>query len=456
MLKTFLPLLFPAALASAKGVTPWSHAPLPDSNAPPLEASVSAWRDGGWVPLRKAAYRYDAEGALVHAEAWNSAPVNGSYQGTWSWDFAYGPDGLVAGIRERTRLDSGWRDTANMPLQVRRVHLTSGGERSDLDLVWHQDRLIVGSRVLMGFNAFGKATFTTRFEFNGTAWRASGHTDFSYDTAGRLVSEGAEGSYRNVHVYDARGLRVSTEWSSWQAGGWRVDASETLEYDSAGRPVSSLVQRRLPGSTGPLAPGERLQHAYPDANTREAAGSTWDGIQWIRRTLDRERLDLRGNVVERITCDPADTGWSETGRSVQEYDARNNLIGSAQYLKDGTRWVLSQSSHSAYDAGNRRISLGLEHYGPGGETSRQEETFRYDARGNLLERTVQRLSPAGDILGGEKQAFAYDPSTSLQPRVRAAGSKGLPRTRRRGGAVFIRDREGNAVRDLQGRAAGAP
>lgn len=449
MQKTLASMLFAATFVAAKGVTPWAHKPLPVGNAPPFEAAVSAWKDGGWALLRKTGYVYDAEGALTHADLWSSSPIEGGYQGTWSWDFAYGEGGFLSGISERVRLDSAWRDTAHMPLQLGRALRSAGGEAADVDLIWHRGRLIWGSQVRKGFDASGREISRIELVFDGSGWRTLAASVQTYDAAGRLLTRTTEGSHQEVHAYDARGNLLSSEWSTWLSGGWRIESSETREYDAAGR-LATIMEQRVPEGSAALAPSRKSVHAYPDPAIHETVVWGWDGFQWVRRSLESVRVDLRGNPIERLTFVPSDSGWLESEKSVLAFDGRNNLVADSRYVMEGIHWVLAESSHYAYDAGDRRISGSQERFSLGAETGREESLFRYDARGNLLERSLQWFSPAGAVLGGERETFAYAPAASLPPRGREARAKVFRRAAHRGGAFLIL--EENAIRDLQGRA----
>ncbi len=431
MLKALTAPLFFIALASGKGTTPWGHRPLPEANAPPVAESVYTWKNGAWIATGSAAYAYDTRGSLIHAEAWNQDQSGMRYAGTWSWDFSYGPDYLLTGIRERVRLESGWRDTLRAPLEVRQQYRTASGDRVEMVLDWFDGRILFGSRSQRSYDGAGRETGRTESAYNAGFWTTVSRTELAYDAAGRLLSENSDGGVRQEFTYDAMGNTLSATRSDRQGGEWMIQETETREYDAEGRLASVLVRRRIPETTGPLDSADRYVHTYPAPSVHET--TEWRNAgsgRWARVGLYRERLDGMGRAVERIDYSINESGAAEYSKRVFGFDAGNNPSEYEEYSKQGGRWVLVSRGHGEFDAGNRLVGGFTENYNEAGIGSRRTYAYRFDTRGNLLEATYQNTSMDGIPDAGEKFAYVYAAPSALGPlpaRARPALRKGLAR-----------------------------
>lgn len=430
MLKALSAPLFFIALASGKGMVPWGHQTLPAGNEPPLAESVYTWKSGVWIATGTTAYAYDPSGSLVHAEAWNAAPSGMRYAGTWSWDFAYGPDFLLTGIREQVRLESGWRDTVRNPLEVRREYRAAGGEKVELVLDWFDGRIIFGSRLQRAYDGSGREISRTESAYNAGAWNALVRTEITYDAAGRILSEISDGGYRQVYTYDAKGNPLTVVRSDRQgAGEWKIEEAESREYDAEGRLASVTVRRRIPEMTGSLDSADKYLHTYPSPSVHEMSG--WrraDNGRWDRVNLYRERLDGAGNPVERIDYALSDSGPAESSKWIFGFDARKNPSEQEEYSKDGDRWILVSRGHREFDAGDRLVAGFTETFNEAGIGSRRSYGYRFDTRGNLLEATYLNASSDGIPDAGEKISYAYGAPSALgrlPARTRAFPRKGL-------------------------------
>jgi RHS repeat-associated protein len=225
---------------------------------------------------------------------------------------------------------------------------------------------------------------------------------YSYDSSGRLIAVD-DGSFPVRYAYDAAGNRVRIDYPA-------IQRSLQYEYDAAGlltqftsgdgRPVGyeydtykRLSAIRLPG-------GERITFGY-DAADRQTAlvypngvRGTWeyDGSGNIRRvaytSTSAERVagwdythDGAGNPTRIVRADGRVTEYTydPSGQLIKEQDDKGATTYT--YLPGGSRRTLEGKGKKVQYQHNQADQL----------TRAGDETFAYDANGNL----VERRGPAG-------------------------------------------------------------
>ena len=215
-------------------------------------------------------------------------------------------------------------------------------------------------------------------------------TSYTYDAAGRVLTETDPLGHTTTYTYDAVGNRTSVKDAN--------NHTTTYTYDSRGRlasetsPTGGTRSNSYDGA-GNLAtttdPNNRTTGYSYDAANRRTSETTPSGST-TTYTYDRDGnlttiVDPRGNVSG---ANPADHATTQT------YDADGRLLTSTDPLASVTTF--------AYDAVGNRLSV----TDPDGNAT----TYAYDALNRLVAITAPDLSVTG---------FSYDPAGNLTSKTDA-------------------------------------
>ncbi|WP_052321714.1 DUF6531 domain-containing protein [Ralstonia sp. A12] len=292
-------------------------------------------------------YRYDAAGRLIAESDWGGRTTR------------YARDAVGRLLTKTLPDGSTWR--YRYDAENRLVALNAG----DVRLIYRYDR---GGRLSVAA-VRSDTTHITRFR---------------YDTHGRVIEEDQAGQLL-AHVYDAGGLR-SERKTPHRATHYEYDALGALTRVGAlniqrdahgrevGRQVGDFVSQRQYDPVGRI-----LRQTAGPRSAFEAMPS--DPLHALEQLVRQGyRYDAAGQLTH------ADT---EGGSLAYSYDLRGQVTALTS--------VCQGAEHYAYDAAQNIAAHGRQgpvdrhHYLPGGLQQRVgHASYRYDARGRAIEKTVER------------------------------------------------------------------
>lgn len=308
-----------------------------------------------------------------------------------------------------------------------------------------KDRLLAAYTTSYGYDAAGRVTSTTiAAAFDATGWVSGGATSYTsstaYDAFGNAVVQTDARGYKRYQVYDKAGRLAQS-----------IDAEQYLTvygYDAFGNRTSTLrVDARVQGS---LAPGQAVAlastppasgpYVLSDAALDRITRQAYDRNSRLLRETDAEnavegsvgaldafgqRLSVRNKLgaIASYTYDRLGRLLTET-LPVQAKDATGTLkdvVNEYVYDSRGNRTTSMEAKGlaeqrttlMAYDGNNRLVRrTGASYVATAfdGSTSTvvPADTYRYDARGNLIEQVSHgQLQADGVTVTGGKRSLAW-------------------------------------------------
>lgn len=248
-------------------------------------------------------------------------------------------------------------------------------------------------------------------------------TTFTYDAAGRLLTETDPLGHATTYVYDKVGNRTSVTDAANHTTSYEYDAQSRLTKITA--PDGGITQVAYDGNGNELTRTDAKNHVttytYDAANERLSVTSP-TGQQWTYA------YDADGRLVSEVDANGNSTPASGDGTTSRGYDAAGHLtsIGYSDttpavtfaYDSVGNRTQMTDGAGTqtyTYDAASRLTGV-----------TRGTNTFSYayDLAGNLTSRTYpdgtittyaydadDRLQSATS--GGLATTYSYDPSSDL-------------------------------------------
>ena len=201
---------------------------------------------------------------------------------------------------------------------------------------------------------------------------------YTYDSAGRLLSEEADNHYETDYIYDENGCLVKTvKHTVWDVSAKKYTVAATSEYDPAGNLIGYTYTNEKLGTTsttkyenefypsGILKKQTFVSEAYVDFVQTDVSFYDEQGRETVRNVTKVYRKDSRveesrqeyvydnyGNLSEIKFYDYRDYGLLEKGSTIytNRYDQNGNLLSTQITYANGNSGALFEYTYD--DSGN--------------------------------------------------------------------------------------------------------
>ncbi|WP_341220806.1 T9SS type A sorting domain-containing protein [Polaribacter atrinae] len=245
---------------------------------------------------------------------------------------------------------------------------------------------------LCSINAFSQVKLTSSIEEynNGTTWRNSSKTTYTYDENKNLSSEkyyywndsSSSWTYgsNDSFVYNSANKVVSDAYEGFDSSGNATYGyKENYTYNGNNQVVESI---NLELKDGVYVNEYKNIYTYSGNKITELVDYYWNGFDWILITDDSSKIMVKyganGLVSEFLYYDWNGSTWSLDGKDVNGYNTNNKLTSSIYYDWNGADYVSSYKEEYSYDANGNLISERDLEYNNGSFEVEYEISYTFD------------------------------------------------------------------------------